>query len=106
MLPLLVYAFQIVPYNATINIIFIKSIKFYCSQAHAKKFTEIMDKLIANLETKEIVIEELRAAGRSHAVLPRDPYEQCMYFSYSYCIITHGHISLFCFRLVNQILTN
>nr|CDQ01066.1 BMA-GLB-6, isoform b [Brugia malayi] len=39
---------------------------------HAKSFTDIMDRLITGLEAKEIVIEELRKAGRAHLCLLRD----------------------------------
>ncbi|VDM98702.1 unnamed protein product [Thelazia callipaeda] len=41
-------------------------------KSHAKAFTEIMDQLICGLETKELIMYELRAAGRSHIFLPRD----------------------------------
>ncbi|KHN72736.1 hypothetical protein Tcan_07520 [Toxocara canis] len=41
---------------------------------HAKEFTEIMDKLIGGLESIEVVIEELKNAGKGHVALPKEQY--------------------------------
>ncbi|EFO15345.2 hypothetical protein LOAG_13166 [Loa loa] len=49
-----------------------KNVGYERLKKHAKSFTDIMDRLIIGLETKETVIEELRKAGRAHACLFRD----------------------------------
>ncbi|EJW81288.1 hypothetical protein WUBG_07803 [Wuchereria bancrofti] len=49
-----------------------KNIGYERLKKHAKSFTDIMDRLITGLEAKEIVIEELRKAGRAHLCLLRD----------------------------------
>uniref|UniRef100_A0A158Q7Z8 GLOBIN domain-containing protein n=1 Tax=Elaeophora elaphi TaxID=1147741 RepID=A0A158Q7Z8_9BILA len=49
-----------------------KNVGYERLKKHAKNFTDIMDQLITGLDTKEIVIEELRKAGRAHASLLRD----------------------------------
>uniref|UniRef100_A0A1I8EJL1 Globin domain-containing protein n=1 Tax=Wuchereria bancrofti TaxID=6293 RepID=A0A1I8EJL1_WUCBA len=49
-----------------------KNIGYERLKKHAKSFTDIMDRLITGLEAKEIVIEELRKAGRAHLCLLLD----------------------------------